>query len=305
MSITFVVHGKLRYFHALKKSILTVFRDEFQLGFIRTDPVSGAKDAVRKAIEAGTAYVIIVGGDGSVNEAINGYMMIPEAMRVATVLGVLPMGSGNDFARSLQVSKDLKGLYTLIHNRSIMKVDVCKMKYQGLGHETEYRYFINISDIGLGGLAAVHVRNSPKILGPNLSYAKAIISSLLTYKKQPISLKSPEFKWEGEIMSLCMANGKYFGSGMCIAPEACLNDGLIQLIILGNIRLSDYLKNLPKIKRGEKIKHKEVSYTAVSSLSIESKGAECPIDMDGEFIGHTPIEVEVLPEVVKMLTPVV
>lgn len=94
-------------------------------------------------------------------------------------------------------------------------------------------------------------------------------------------------------MSLCMANGKFFGSGMCIAPTASLNDKLLELIIIGDVSIIDYLKNLSRVKKGLKIEHKEVFYETVKSCKIKSlEKTECPIDMDGEFIGFTPIEVK-------------
>ncbi len=302
MKITFVIHGKLKRPSSLKNSIERIFREGFEVSFLTTDAESGAKNQVIKAIEQGAKHVIIAGGDGSINEGINGYMQVSDDLKQQVIIGVLPMGTGNDFAKSLNVSSSLLKLKSLIQQESILEVDVCNMEYVGKTGQTENRYYINISDIGIGGFVAENVGKSSKILGSNLTYVKAIVSSFMKYKKQPIELNSPEFNWEGEILSLCMANGKYFGSGMCVAPDALLNDGLIQLTIMADVSLGDYVKNLSKLKRGEKVHHPEVTYTSVSELSVSSKGVECPIDMDGEFIGYTPIKVNVIPKAVKMIS---
>ena len=175
------------------------------------------------------------------------------------------------------------------------------MNFKGLSGEKESRYFINIADIGIGGFVIQNVRTSSMILGSGLTYVKAVISGFLKYKKQSITLKSPEYNWSGRIISLCMANGKYFGSGMCIAPDAQLTDGLIQLTIFGDVSLWDYIRNVRSIKRGEKLVHKEAAYSVVRQLSIDSNGIPCPIDMDGEFVGYTPLDAEIVSQTVKMI----
>jgi YegS/Rv2252/BmrU family lipid kinase len=303
MKITFVIHARLAdaKLEKFKAKIQSVFSTGFEISFSSTTAESGAKDQVRIAIENGAKYVIIAGGDGSVNEAVNGYMEVTESLRNTVTLGVYPMGTGNDFSKSLKVTKSLNELVKLIQNKSILKVDVCKMNFVGLTKQDESRYFINISDIGIGGLVVEKMKNSSRKLGASLTYFKSILSSFFTYKKQPIRLKSPKMNWKGEIMSLCMANGKYFGSGMCIAPDAQLNDGRIQLTILGNISVIDYIRNLGKIKKGIKIFHKKILYTSVEELTVESAGEECPVDMDGEFVGYTPIEVKIHPKNVNFL----
>lgn len=302
MKITFIIHGKLAEskLESLKKEILLVFKG-FEINFLSTTAESGATEQTRIAIEQGAKYILIAGGDGSINEAVNGYMKVSEALQKTVALGIYPIGTGNDFAKSLQVTKSLKELLQLIKNKAIQKVDICKMDYIGLTNQPESRYFINIADIGIGGFVAEKIGKSSRVLGANLTYLLAIITSFLSYKKQAIVLKSPKMNWKGKVMSLCMANGKYFGNGMCIAPDAKLNDGVIQLTILGGISLLDYIKNISKIKKGVKVTHKKVLYTSVKELSIHSVAKESPIDMDGEFIGYTPIEVKIFKQKINIL----
>ncbi|MCP4443708.1 MAG: diacylglycerol kinase family lipid kinase [Aureispira sp.] len=298
--ITFVIHGKLKTIPTIKKKLTLVFEKDFEVDFLLTMPKIGAKNQVTKAIEEQADYVIIAGGDGSINETINGYMSAPEELRKKVVLGVLPMGTGNDFVKSLKVKNNYEELLELIKQQSFVDVDIAAVQFQNLKNEPDNRYFINIMDIGIGGSVAENLAKSSKLFSANLTYAKAIVSGFLKYKKQYVELSSANYNWKGEILSLCMANGKYFGSGMCIARDASLTDGKIQLTIMGNVSLWDYIKKLSKIKRGEKLAHKEVTYAEVEGCSIQAP-KPCPIDMDGEFIGYTPIELKVLPAMVRMI----
>lgn len=288
--IAFILHGKLKHISKHQDKILEVFSKEFNVVFKTTSLESGAKKCTNEALTENADIIVICGGDGSINETANGFLTTKTDKII--YFGVLPMGTGNDFAKSLHVKNDLLQLKELIVSKRYIEVDVFKMDYNNKLNKKESRYFVNIADIGIGGFVAEHVGNSSKVLGSNLTYMKAIVSSFIKYKKQPIQLTSSTFNWSGQILSLCMANGKYFGSGMCIAPDAQLDDGKLQLTILGNVSLLDYIKNISKIKKGVKIDHKEAKYATVTNCKVVSKGLECPIDMDGEFIGYTPIEVE-------------
>ena len=88
---------------------------------------------------------------------------------------------------------------------------------------------------------------------------------------------------------------------MCIAPQASVFDGKMQLVILGNVTLLDYIKNLSRIKRGEIIDHEEIQYAKAKTCRIEAIGQQCALDMDGEFVGYTPLKMEILPSEVNML----
>ncbi|MCF6278794.1 MAG: YegS/Rv2252/BmrU family lipid kinase [Flavobacteriaceae bacterium] len=288
-SITFIIHGKLKSSSALKSRVNSLFKTHYTIQFKITDKETGAKNCTIDAIKEESDIIVICGGDGSVNEMVNGFFSTNNYNHPS--FAILPMGTGNDFAKSLGANNDLEELKKTIDNQNTIDVSIFKMNYINKNQKPKERYFINVSDIGIGGLVAENVSKSSKILGSNIIYIKAIISSFLKYKKQPITLTSDSFKWSGYVLSLCMANGKYFGSGICIAPDADIADDKLQLTILGNISLLDYLKNISKSKKGKKIIHKEVIYTNVLNCEIVSNREPCPIDMDGEFIGYTPVKV--------------
>ncbi|MCH8317606.1 MAG: diacylglycerol kinase family lipid kinase [Bacteroidetes bacterium] len=311
--ITFILHGKLRKKDQLKNKINQRLSGQFELQYFQTGGPGDGIHLAKLAIEGQTDYLVSVGGDGMLNEVINGCMNCTAAFMLQSqgvknparvsnpIIGLLPFGTGNDFSKTIGMRKDIEQLARLIENDQIQPVDIGEVQYISHEGETKTRYFINITDLGIGGEVVKIVNQSSKFLGPHLTYKKAIIQSFFTYKHKKVSLTSDSFQWEGPILSLCMANGRYFGSGICIAPQADVSDGMIQLVIMGNLSLIDYLKNMPKIKRGEILEHPEVHYEQVHTCRIVPLEGECPVDMDGEFIGYAPIELRVHKHALKFL----
>ena len=285
----------------LRESIIHIFRKEFQLEIRKSTLQNSFQELTANAINKGVDYLILVGGDGSVNEGVNGYFDADSELSEKVMLGVYPAGSGNDFSKSLGVGNDLEQLLLLVKNDSFKKIDVGLMHFNNVDNTPGKRYFINIADIGIGGYVANKISDSKKRLGGDFTYTKALIQSFFKYKKQEVQLTSQDYNWTGKMMSICMANGKYFGSGMCIAPDAKLSDGKMQLVIIGEVSLYDYLKNIPKIKKGHRVIHKEVAYAFAEKCEIVAVDNPCPIDMDGEYVGTTPLKAEILPSQIRML----
>ena len=285
----------------LRESIVHCFRSEFQVEIRKSTLENSFQELTMNAINKGVDYLILVGGDGSINEGVNGYFDANSELREKVILGVYPAGSGNDFSKSLGVGNDLEQLLLLVKNASFKKIDVGLMHFNNVDNTTGKRYFINIADIGIGGYVANKISDSKKRLGADFTYTKALIQSFFKYKKQKVQLTSKDYNWSGKMMSICMANGKYFGSGMCIAPDASLTDGKMQLVIIGEVSLYDYLKNIPKIKKGHKVVHKEIEYSFAEKCEITAMDNPCPIDMDGEYVGTTPLKTEVISNQLKML----
>ena len=285
----------------LRESIVHCFRSEFQVEIRKSTLENSFQELTTNAINKGVDYLILVGGDGSVNEGVNGYFDADSELRKKVILGVYPAGSGNDFSKSLGVENNLEQLLLLVKNYSFKKIDVGLMHFNNVDNTPGKRYFINIADIGIGGYVANKISDSKKRLGGDFTYTKALIQSFFKYKKQIVRLTSQDYNWTGRMMSICMANGKYFGSGMCIAPDAKLSDGKMQLVIIGEVSLYDYLKNITKIKKGHKVIHKEVEYAFAEKCEIVAVDNPCPIDMDGEYVGTTPLKTEIISNQLKML----
>ena len=297
-TVTFIVHGQIKGKQKLLRTLDEIFGKGFFVKIKQTSETHRAVWLTTEAIVEGTDYLVAVGGDGTVNEVVNAHLDSGKNKEI--LIGIIPIGRGNDFVKSLGIQKNIKSLFQAVQNNSFTSVDVGCLTFYDANKIAINRYFINIADIGLGGLATQMIRTSPKYLGANISYAWAIFKSLIRYKSQKVKISTPDWIYEGDIISACMANGKFFGSGLCIAPDAKIDDGIAEIVLIGKVGIWDYLTKIPLLKKGKKINHPEVYYKKAMSCMIESQ-TPMPIDIDGEFVGHTPLKMVMKQKMVKIL----
>ena len=303
--VAFIFHGKVKGRDKLFAEIKNIFGAGYILEQLVTERANHGLELSYQAAKNGATHIICVGGDGSLNEVANGIMKakaeLPVSGQSDIYIGLLPKGTGNDFAKTIKVNFDITALKEFIDKDSYCEIDLGLTEYTNHENARATRYFINITDVGIGGSISQRLVNSSKILGPTLTYQKAIITELLLYKNQPLKVKADSFNHEGKVMNFIVANGKYFGAGLGIAPDAEPADGLFAIVILGGISIFDYLKNLGSVRKCKKIEHPEVQYLSASEVYIESSAGPLPIDMDGEFIGYSPMRVTIVPKALKFL----
>lgn len=297
--LLFVLHGGYAGKKKLAQHIEEVLKAGTHTYSIQlTNAANDTTEFVYKGTQYRYTHIIIAGGDGSINEAVNGIL---KSTRTDVVLGILPCGTGNDFVKTTGSPQTVEGLLNAIDNNSVQTIDVGHAEFTGTDGHTQERYFANITDVGLGGLAAQLLSSTPKWFGSFLTYQYIILRSFLSYKPQPIHVKADTFTYAGDIMNFVMANGKYFGSGLGVAPDAGLQDGRLNGVVIGPIGFWDYLKNLSRIRACKKVEHPQLQYHTFTTLTIQSAEAEVPIDMDGEFVGFLPMTVRVRPAAIKVL----
>lgn len=292
MKVAFILHGKIKGLSQLSEKLKRALPEGFTTEFHPTERAYHATELTTQVLNNGAAFVIAVGGDGMLNEVANGYMKCSETIRNQAAIGVYPKGTGNDFCKTIGIKPDMMQLSNLLRQNSVKPVDVCHMRYLDVNRQQTERYYINIADIGIGGYASERVNKSSKILGSTLSYVKAIVLTFLDYKHKKVRVEAKNFFWEGKVLLVVMANGRFFGSGLGIAPGAKPDDGKMQIVLLGNVSLFDYLKHQGQVRRAEIITHPEVQYLESDFCKIEPI-EECTIDMDGEFVGYGPLEARV------------
>lgn len=300
-TITFVIHGKLRK-RKVAQSLEGFFGLDYKVKLLFTEKADQSVELARNAVAQGTDYLIAVGGDGTLNEVMNGLMQNPEEVRKKVIFGMIPAGSGNDFAKTMGVENNLEELKKNIAQDNTVAIDLGLLKFKTEEGQDLQRYFINIADIGIGGLVAQILHESPRVFGSKVRYMVGIVKGFLKFKHQPIKFTYDGGEWEGKAMSLCMANGKWFGSGMGIAPQADPTDSKMQLVLLGEVKLIDYIKNLSTIQKCKNVQHPHVHYMDSATCIIEALGDPCPIDMDGEFVGYTPVVMQTKPAEIRFLT---
>lgn len=300
LKIAFILHGEIFQIDKLLSAIKVQFDQEFELDILTTSKSQNAILLTRDALEKGMDFLVAVGGDGTINEVVNGAMFSDKNKTVP--IGILPFGRGNDFVRTLGIDKSLGKLYKSIMNKEFTKSDVGELKFIDLEDSFQTRYFINIADIGIGGVVSQYLRTGGRRFGSDFIYFFSIVRAFFTYRHQEISVETEHWVFNGPIISLIMANGRFFANGLCIAPNARIDDGIAEIVIFGKVSIWDYFKNIPAMKKAQILKHKEVLYRRAVKCEIKSK-LPCPIDVDGEFVGFTPLIMQMVPNAITLIKP--
>lgn len=294
MNVSCIVHGK-KDSRLLKSHLQKSEGIEWKI--YSTSDQASATELTRQAITQGTDRILAVGGDGTWNEVVNGILTSDDP---ATPAILYPLGTGNDWSRTWPAPGDSEELNARLLSKPVKKIDVGHILYTSPVGQSASRYFVNIADAGMGAQVVRKVNDRSKWLGADLTFVRAIIETFITYNNAEVCLEADEFSHTGLIRSVIVANGKYFGSGMCIAPEAAPDDGRFAIVIIGDVSVVDYLKYLPAIRRGELIQHPGVSYHSASHVKIQSPG-KLELEADGEFLGFVPAEINVMPQALCVL----
>lgn len=260
--------------------------ERVDFGYALTSEPAEATHMARDVVSAGYEAVVGVGGDGTLHEVAAG---LPNG----ATLGVIPAGTGNDFARTVRLPKDPEAaLQSLLASRP-RPIDRCRVN----GHP-----FLNIAGIGFDALVAKQVREKPVVSGSTLPYLLSVLRLLLTYKNTPISVEYDGGKtFEGLALLVAVGNGAYVGGGMRICPQAKVDDGLFDVCIVGDLGKTDALLNLPRIFRGTHTSHPKVTTFRARRLTIKAEAVPC--QADGEPFGTSPAEFELEPGALHLLAP--
>lgn len=234
--------------------------------------------------------IIVVGGDGTLNEIMNG--LLSAQRDTLPVLAIIPHGTGNDFYQSAGFNKfHLPTFMSALKAKKTISCDVGVIKT-----DEETRYFMNVADIGFGGAVVLSLNEFRKQYGAGFSYGLAILKTFFRYTRPLVNIESDAFQYTGELLLAAACNGAIFGNGLHIHPGASIRDGKLNMTILGKVSLLDYLLNVIKVKRGKRIKHPEAHYFESNQLVVHGKGVKLHAETDGEYLSGTRFEISILPQ---------
>jgi YegS/Rv2252/BmrU family lipid kinase len=267
-----------------------------------TQASSHATELAAQAAQRGHEVVACLGGDGTLNEVLNGLMT--QAARPP--LAIIPCGTGSDFARALKLPHAPQAVLALLQRGTPQAVDVGLVACRRNG-QTVQRHFINIAGVGFDGDVSAHMSQSSK-RGGSLAYVANVFNVLGRYenKQVTVTLKNGEHEQtiEGVFNSIVIANGQYFGGGMWVAPNASWQDGLLDVVLIGNVSRAEFVMTFPRIYRGTHLSHPKVSAFRATEVRIEPHPQEhAMLEAEGELFGAAPATVCVLPAACKVLTP--
>lgn len=271
-----------------------------------------AVEIARVAAQEGVPIVVAVGGDGSIHEVVNGLMEAREKGANATRLGIIGQGTGGDFRRTLGLEHRLDRYVAAIAGGKTRKIDVGRFTYMGHDRTPGSAYFVNILSVGLGGLVDRLVADASRGLGGSFAYftssLRGLVESRLGVCQCTIHYKGETREEEITTRSLAICNGRYFGSGMMVAPMAEPDDGAFDVVDLGKAsKVRFAMVSSSRIYKGEHIGHPDVRHFKCDKIEMVLKNQDVAdkflLDVDGEPLGRLPLSIEVVPGAIEVLVP--
>jgi diacylglycerol kinase (ATP) len=255
-------------------------------------PGSAARFA-RTAIGKGRETIIAAGGDGTLNEVING---IGENLGAARV-GLLPLGTGNDFARSLNLPVDLEAAIDVILAGETRAVDLVRVT------SDDVRYFVNVSAGGFSGLVDEKLTPEMKKTWGPLAYLRSAAAALpeLRAYRTTLAFDNAESLML-ELYNVVVANGRYVAGGMLIAPEASIDDGLLDVVLIPKRPAPELALVVAQIALGTHLSSDAVIHRRAAKLTVNSKPGMW-FNVDGELVGNEPATFEVVPRALRFIAP--
>ena len=271
-----------------------------EISYEMTNAPRHATKLVRTALQEGYQIIVSVGGDGTMNEVLNGFLNDQgEQINPNAHLTVFSLGTGCDFIKTLEQKKGIEEVIAVLKREKEKIIDVGWL----IATETDKqkRYYLNIADSGLGGATTSRVNKKTKILKGFLSFFLASIHSLYIYKdKKAIVVLDGKTVATGLINSVIVANGKYFGGGMKIAPDALLDDGLLDVIVIHHMSKPLLFKSFLSIYKGNHINNPYCSFYKGRHVIIKAGENKMLTELDGEQVGTIPAEFGILPCAIRI-----
>ena len=279
----------------------------YQVEFTR-HPGHGIELA-KTAASNGTKFIIACGGDGTINEVANGILESGKDVE----LGVLPSGTGGDFRRTLKIPNNVREAAESLRDGVTKKIDVGKVNFVSHENKDSSRYFLNVSSFGLSVSIneRVKTKNALKWLpGETLrGKAKFAISTLqevmdFEFTTVRVKLDNDEEKLLNTI-NFCVANSRFFGGGMKIAPDAVIDDGFFDVVNIGDIKTAKIIFNAYKLYSGSHLSLEEVKHKHARRIEIHPASEKQMVDIetDGELPGKLPAIFEIVPQILKVRVP--
>ncbi len=266
---------------------------DFDLDWVVT---KGAKDAQEAAEEWSEGLLIVVGGDGTVNEAVNG--LGRAGFPSGVTLAVLPMGTGNDLAATLAIPDEFEAAEETIRESRVRTFDVARVRSEGLGE----RFFINVASGGYGAETSALADEELKGRWGKLAYFRASLE-----KARDFDVREVKVTLDGEermlrAVNVAVGNCRYAGGGWLAAPKANPEDGLLDLVVIEDIGLKAALALAPAaLARSDYLDNEGVFSARAKRIRVETEPGGLEFTVDGELIGDEPAQFEVIPHALKVV----
>lgn len=262
-----------------------------------TEGAGHAIEIARDAASDGYRYLVAVGGDGTVNEVANGILNSGNARSVS--FGVISTGTGSDFARSIGMPTDYVNACSALTSTKRMVIDAGIVEYYKNSQKTQ-RYFVNAAGIGFDAAAVESTEKIPKYFGGTIPYLAGLLRTLIGYRNKSVVMDINDSSKSAKILSVIVANGNYLGGGMHVAPDAVMDDSLLDVVVIGDVGKFDLLKSLPMIYKGTHGDHPKVTIEKAAEVFIDTS-ERVLVHADGELLGEGPASFKLLPSALSLV----
>lgn len=288
-----------RHFDRIAGAVRRAIGD-FECAFTR-ERGDGARLA-REAVAAGGKLVVAVGGDGTASEVVDGLTAARRASDADPLFGFVPRGTGGDLRRTLGLPQDLDEAARVLASRNAMICDLGRVELVGHGGEPLVRHFVNVAGFGVAGVVAGEVNRGLKLGGGKLSFMIASAKALVRWSDQRVRWRADGGAWHDEaITSLSVCNGRFFGGGMKVAPEARMDDGLFDVVVWSGLGIVDFLTKKRMLYDGTHVTLENTRVLRARTLEAEAVGDEPVLmDVDGEQPGRLPARIVILPRALQV-----
>ena len=261
---------------------------------IFTEHPNHAVKLARKYVESGFKKIIVAGGDGTLNEVVNGVFTQTKYPTRDIILAMIPVGTGNDWGRSFNIPTNYKMAIELIARQKILVQDVGKVQYISKDLPKK-RHIINMAGLGFDAMVAKRT-NKVKREGKSgpFSYLISLFSSLINYNHKKVKIKMDDANLNADVFTMSVAICRFNGGGMMQAPNAIPDDGLFDVTVITRLSRLLVIRSVKKLYDGSFVKMPQVKSFRSQKVEIESN-PPMYLETDGESMGHTPMSFEVIP----------
>jgi diacylglycerol kinase (ATP) len=241
---------------------------------------------------AGDALLVVVGGDGTLNEVVNG------TVGTEAEIAVLPAGTGQDFSRTHGIPSRFDDAVRVVLDGTTRTIDLGRVELEGGA-----RYFANVASAGMSGAVARRANAMSKRFGGRATFFYALVREFLAWRNTEVTVRlDGGEECRGRMHDVIVANGSQHGGGMKLAPDASQDDGLFDVVLIGDVNKLDFVTTSPRLYTGTYLSHPKIELLRAAAVTVEA-AEPLPLEVDGEPIGTTPARFEVVPAALHVRVP--
>ena len=255
-------------------------------------------DLTERAARDGAELVVAVGGDGTLNEVVNGLARAGTSAELA----MIPLGTGMDFVRTYGIPTRFDDAVRNALEGTTRTIDVGRVSFREWDGRAGERYVANVGSVGMSAAVAQRANGMSKALGGKATFFYALTRVFFEWENTVVSVQLDDERREARLHDVIVANGQWHGGAMWLAPQAQPDDGLFDVVLIGDVTKRDFITTAPKIYKGTHLSHPKVELLRSRTVAVDA-AEHLPIELDGEQVGTTPARFEIVPAALRVRVP--